>query len=70
MQESKSTVANQEATISQLESTVVQQQKEIQALTARLEEQASHIQKVSAQLAAVNPSRGDGGPAPQVVNNP
>ena len=58
MQESKSTVANQAATISQLESTVVQQRKGMEALTAGLKGQASQIQKVSAQLAAASPSYG------------
>jgi hypothetical protein len=70
----------QEATIAQLkhdfQSRLADQQKQIEALTTGL-------QKVSAQLAAASPSRGgleasklatrrmgDGGPAPQVVNNP
>jgi Chaperone of endosialidase len=54
VQELKSTVAKQEATIAQqqkdFQSTAAQQQREIEALTASLKEQASQIQKVSAQL--------------------
>jgi Chaperone of endosialidase len=67
VQELKSTVAKQEATIAQqrkdFEANTAQQQKEIQAVTASLKEQASQIQKVSAQIEAIKP-------APQVVNNP
>jgi hypothetical protein len=54
VQELKSTVAKQEATISQQKSDfqaiATQQQKEIEGLTTSLKEQASQIQKVSAQL--------------------
>jgi hypothetical protein len=54
VQELKSTVATQEATIAQqqkdFQSTAAQQQREIKALTASLKEQASQIQKVSARL--------------------
>jgi septal ring factor EnvC (AmiA/AmiB activator) len=54
VQELKSTVAKQEATIAQQQkdfrAAVAQQQKEIKMLTASLKEQASQIQKVSAQL--------------------
>ena len=54
VQELKSTVAKQEATIAQQQkesqSTAGQLQREIKALTASLKEQASQIQKVSAQL--------------------
>ena len=54
VQELKSTVAKQEATIAQqqkdFQSTAAQQQREIKALTASLKEQASQIQKVSVQL--------------------
>jgi predicted RNase H-like nuclease (RuvC/YqgF family) len=67
VQELKSTVAKQQASISQqrkdFEANTAQQQTEIQALTASLKEQATQIQKVSAQLEASKP-------APQVVNNP
>jgi hypothetical protein len=67
VQELKSTVAKQEATIAQqrkdFEANTAQQQKEIQAVTASLKEQAAQIQKVSAQIEAIKP-------APQVVNNP
>jgi len=50
-----------------------EQQKQINVLTAQLKEQAAQIQKVSAQLEASEFATGrirDGGPAPQVVNNP
>jgi Chaperone of endosialidase len=54
VQELKSTVAKQEATIAQQQkdsqSTAAQLHREIKALTASLKEQASQIQKVSAQL--------------------
>jgi trimeric autotransporter adhesin len=54
VQELKSTVAKQEATIAQQQkdfrATAAQQQKEIQALTTGLKAQAAQIQKVSAQL--------------------
>ena len=54
VQELKSTVTKQEATIAQqqkdFQSTAAQQHREIKALTASLKEQASQIQKVSAQL--------------------
>ncbi len=54
VQELKSTVAKQEATISQqkkeFQAIASQQQNEIEDLTAGLKEQASQIQKVSAQL--------------------
>jgi hypothetical protein len=54
VQELKSTVAKQEATISQqkkdFQAIATQQQKEIEALTASLKEQASQIQKVSDQV--------------------
>jgi Chaperone of endosialidase len=54
VQELKSTVTKQEATIAQqqkdFQSTAAQQQREIKALTASLKEQASQIQKVSARL--------------------
>jgi hypothetical protein len=67
VQELKSTVAKQEATIAQQkkdsQSTAAQQQKEIQALTASLKEQAAQIQKVSARLEVSKP-------APQTVSNP
>ena len=53
VQELKSTVAKQEATIAQ-------QQNGMEVLTATLKEQASQIQKVSAQLELNKP-------APQVV---
>jgi Chaperone of endosialidase len=63
----KSAVVNQEATIAQqqkdFQSAVAQQQKETKTLVARLDEQASQIRKVSAQLKASRP-------APQVVSNP
>ena len=66
VQELKSTVAKQEATIAQqrkdFQSTVMQQQKEINALTTSLKEQAEQIQKVSTQLAVSNP-------VPQLVAN-
>jgi uncharacterized coiled-coil protein SlyX len=55
VQELKSTVAKQNATIAP-------QQKGIEAVTARLEQQAAPIQKVSGQLEASKP-------APHVVNN-
>jgi septal ring factor EnvC (AmiA/AmiB activator) len=67
VQELKSTVGKQEATIAQQkkdsQSTATQQQKEIQALTASLKEQAAQIHKVSAQLEVSKP-------APQTVSNP
>jgi hypothetical protein len=70
VQELKSTVATQEATISQqkkdFQAIASQQQKQIEALSAGL-------QKVSAQLAAASPSHGGleaGKPASQVVSNP
>jgi hypothetical protein len=67
VQELKSTVGKQEATIAQQKKdsqlTAAQQQKEIQALTASLKEQAAQIQKVSAQLEVSKP-------APQTVSNP
>jgi hypothetical protein len=67
VQELKSTVASQEATISQqkkeFQAIAIQQQKEIEALTASLKEQASQIQKVSAQLELQKP------PAQTVVDN-
>jgi hypothetical protein len=54
VQELKSIVARQEATLAQQQKdfklTAAQQQMEIKALTAGLKEQASQIQKVSAQL--------------------
>ena len=56
VQELKSTVAKQEATI-------VQQQRGMEAVTVQLKEQATQIQKASAQLEASNP-------AAQVANNP
>jgi uncharacterized coiled-coil protein SlyX len=63
----KSTVAKQDATIAQqqkdFQATASRQQKEIEALVATVKEQATEIQKVSAQLEASKP-------APQVVNNP
>jgi hypothetical protein len=67
VQELKSTVAKQEATISQqkkeFQAIATEQQTEIEALTASLKEQASQIQKVSAQVELTKP-------APQtVVNN-
>jgi septal ring factor EnvC (AmiA/AmiB activator) len=66
VQELKSIVAKQEATIAQQQkdsqATAAQQQKEIQTLTASLKEQASQIQKVSAQIEVTKP-------APQVVGN-
>jgi uncharacterized coiled-coil protein SlyX len=55
VQELKSTVAKQEATIAQ-------QKKGLQTVIARLEEQASQIQKVSAQFEVSKP-------APQTVGN-
>jgi Chaperone of endosialidase len=59
VQELKSTVAKQEATVAQqqkdFQSTIAQQQKEIKTLTASLKEQASQIQKVSAQLEVSSP---------------
>ena len=55
VQDLKSTVAKQEATIAQ-------QQRGMDAVTARLNEQAAQIQKVSARIEA-------GRPATQVVNN-
>ena len=75
VQELKSTVAKQEATIAQqrkdfqasvtkLEATIAQQQKGMEAVTARLEEQDSKIEKVSAQLEVSSPRR-----APQMVLN-
>jgi hypothetical protein len=70
VQELKSTVATQEATISQqkkdFQAIATQQQKQIEALSAGL-------QKVSAQLAAASPSGGGleaSKPASQVVSNP
>ena len=67
VQQLKSTVAKQEATIAQQQkdsqSTAAQLQREIKALTASLKDQASQIQKVSAQLEVTKP-------APQTVNNP
>jgi len=66
VQELKSIVAKQQATIAQqrkdFEANTAQQQKEIQAVTASLNEQAAQIQKVSAQVEASKP-------APQLVNN-
>jgi septal ring factor EnvC (AmiA/AmiB activator) len=67
VQELKSIVAKQEATIAQqqkdFQSTAAQQQTEIKALTASLKEQASQIKKVSAQVELNKP-------APQMaVNN-
>ncbi len=60
VQDLKSTVAKQEATISlqkkDFQAIVTQQQKEIQALTESLKEQAAQIQQVSAQLAATEPA--------------
>jgi septal ring factor EnvC (AmiA/AmiB activator) len=60
VQELKSTVAKQEATIAQQQkdsqSTAAQLQREIKALTASLKEQAAQIQKVSAQLEAGKPA--------------
>ena len=63
-------------TVKKLQASVAQQQKQIESLTAGL-------QTVNARLAAASPSRGgleaskfatqrirDGGPTPQVVNNP
>jgi hypothetical protein len=59
VQDLKSTVAKQEATVAQqqkdFQSTIAQQQKEIKTLTASLKEQASQIQKVSAQLEVSSP---------------
>ena len=70
VQELKSTVANQEASIveqkKEFQAIASQQQKQIEALTTGL-------QKVSAQLAAASPSRGGleaSKPALQMVNNP
>ena len=58
--ELKSTVARQEATISRQEkvfqATASQQQKEIETLTESLKEQASQIQKVSAELELQKPT--------------
>jgi hypothetical protein len=66
LQELKSIVAKQEATIAQQQkdsqSTAAQQQREIKALTASLKEQALQIQKVSAQLEVSKPT-------PQMVLN-
>jgi trimeric autotransporter adhesin len=62
----KSTLAKQEATIAQqqkdFQATVAKQQKEIKALTVSLKEQASQIQKVSGQLQVIKS-------APQLVVN-
>ena len=77
VQELQSTVARQEATISQqkkdFQAIATQQQKEIEALTASLKEQASQIQKVSIQLElskfAAGRIRRGGPPAQTVVNN-
>jgi hypothetical protein len=59
VQELKSTLAVQEATISQqkqeFQAIATQQQKQIEALTASLKEQASQIQKVSAELQLQKP---------------
>ena len=67
VQELKSTVAAQEAMISQqkkeFQATVAQQEKEIEALTASLKEQASQIQKVSAEIEVSRP-------APQTASLP
>ena len=64
VQELKSTVAKQEATIARQQEdsqiTATQQRKEIKALTASLKEQASQIAKVSVQIEANKP-------APQMV---
>lgn len=66
LQELKSIVAKQEATIAQQQkdsqSTAAQQQREIKALTVSLKEQALQIQKVSAQLEVSKPT-------PQMVLN-
>jgi uncharacterized coiled-coil protein SlyX len=54
VQELKSTVAKQEATIAQQQkdfrATAAQQQNEITALAATVREQSAQIQKVSAQI--------------------
>jgi len=67
VQELKSTVAKQEATISQqkkeFQAIATQQQKEIEALTASIKEQASQIQSVSAQVELQK------SPAQTVANN-
>jgi len=67
VQELQSTLAKQEATISQqkkdFQAIATRQQKEIEALTASLKEQASQIQRVSAGLELQNP------PAQTVANN-
>ena len=78
VQELKSTVASQEATIAQqqkdFQTAMAQQRKQIADLTASLKEQAAQIERVSVQLAAASPSRGglEGAkPAAQMVlNNP
>ena len=59
VQEQKSKIQQQEATVTELKATVARQKKGFQAtvaqLTARLDEQASQIQKVSAQFQASRP---------------
>ena len=66
VQELRSTVATQEATISaqknEFQAIATRQQKEIEVLTASLKEQASQIQNVRAQLEVSKP-------APQTVAN-
>ncbi len=66
VQELKSIVAKQQATIAQqrkdFEANTAQQQKEIQAVTPSLNAQAAQSQKVSGQVEASKP-------APQLVNN-
>jgi septal ring factor EnvC (AmiA/AmiB activator) len=66
VQELKSTVAKQEATIAQqqkdFQATAAQQQEEIKALTASIKVQGLQIQKVSAQLELSKS-------APQMVGN-
>jgi len=60
VQELKSTVAKQEATIVQQQkdfrATAAQQQNEIKALAATVKEQAAQIQKVSAQVELSKPA--------------
>jgi uncharacterized coiled-coil protein SlyX len=67
VQELKSTVAKQEASVAEqrkdFQATVAEQEKEIQALTATVKEQASQIQKVSGQLELQK------APAQTVLNN-
>jgi len=67
VQELKSTVAKQEATIAQQKKdsqlTTAQQQKEIKVLAASLKAQAAQIEKVNAQL-EVNKA------VPHLANNP